>query len=354
MITIKNRQTAVVFNTQRRGRTRWGMEWEDGTNEARELELAGILFTFLLFRWLTSQSPAPELASGGDLQNENARIEKEFFGMTEFVDDTWSDLTPIPQDEGPDPVVQIAYSDECEIFYPRPYHIIILSDLMQFRRNCIRELKCDLEAELDFMDSFAEENPKNYQIWYHRRAIVEMLGNASRELAFCQDVFEVDAKNYHAWAHRQWVLLTYGLWEGELDFVEKCIEEDIRNNSAWNHRWFVVHQGPEGVTPAILERELNYAVNSINLVKKNESSWNYLRGLARLHPELKEVVSQRVEELVNSTEGENYLALGLLADLKEEQGDVSAAQDLFETLVIVDGIRAKSWTRRLEKLQNSH
>eukprot|EP01039_Chlorochromonas_danica_P006942 gene6943-7682_t len=295
--------------------------------------------------------------------------------MTEFVDDTWSDLTPIPQDEGPDPVVQIAYSDEF-VFLMGIFRALVakkeyslrafqLTDALldlnpasytvwQFRRNCIRELKCDLEAELDFMDSFAEENPKNYQIWYHRRAIVEMLGNASRELAFCQDVFEVDAKNYHAWAHRQWVLLTYGLWEGELDFVEKCIEEDIRNNSAWNHRWFVVHQGPEGVTPAILERELNYAVNSINLVKKNESSWNYLRGLARLHPELKEVVSQRVEELVNSTEGENYLALGLLADLKEEQGDVSAAQDLFETLVIVDGIRAKSWTRRLEKLQNSH
>lgn len=85
------------------------------------------------------------------------------------------------------------------------------------------------------MDTFASENPKNYQIWYHRRCVVEMMGDASRELAFCGEVYEVDAKNYHAWAHRQWVLTAYGLWDKELDFTATCIEEDVRNNSAWNH-----------------------------------------------------------------------------------------------------------------------
>ncbi len=52
------------------------------------------------------------------------------------------------------------------------------------------------------MDKFAEDNPKNYQIWYHRRAVVEMLGNGSREMEFTSTVFDVDSKNYHAWAHR--------------------------------------------------------------------------------------------------------------------------------------------------------
>ena len=52
------------------------------------------------------------------------------------------------------------------------------------------------------MDTFAQENPKNYQIWYHRRAIVEEHGDAAGELEFCAKVFATDAKNYHAWAHR--------------------------------------------------------------------------------------------------------------------------------------------------------
>lgn len=52
------------------------------------------------------------------------------------------------------------------------------------------------------MDDFAAENPKNYQIWHHRRAVVELLGDGSRELAFSETVFDTDAKNYHAWAHR--------------------------------------------------------------------------------------------------------------------------------------------------------
>jgi protein farnesyltransferase/geranylgeranyltransferase type-1 subunit alpha len=60
----------------------------------------------------------------------------------------------------------------------------------------------DLNEELNFMDTFAEENPKNYQIWFHRRVIVERLGDPSRELEFTQAVFEVDGKNYHAWSHR--------------------------------------------------------------------------------------------------------------------------------------------------------
>ena len=66
----------------------------------------------------------------------------------------------------------------------------------------MKTLGVDLYTELDFMDSFSKENPKNYQIWYHRRAIVELMGDASRELAFCEEVFAEDSKNYHAWAHR--------------------------------------------------------------------------------------------------------------------------------------------------------
>ena len=72
----------------------------------------------------------------------------------------------------------------------------------QYRRDCLRSINSDLSEEFLFMDAFAEDNPKNYQIWFHRRAIVEMSNDFSKELDFCAKVFEVDAKNYHAWAHR--------------------------------------------------------------------------------------------------------------------------------------------------------
>jgi protein farnesyltransferase/geranylgeranyltransferase type-1 subunit alpha len=110
---------------------------------------------------------------------------------------------------------------------------------------------------LDFLDEFASENPKNYQLWYHRRAIIEMSQDPSREFDFTDEVFDTDAKNYHAWAHRfvflcffssnnfsdfsfflfsqsQWVIRTFNLFDKELAFVDKCIEKDVRNNSAWN------------------------------------------------------------------------------------------------------------------------
>lgn len=33
--------------------------------------------------------------------------------MSEF-ENIWSDVIPIPQDDGPDPVVKIAYTNECK------------------------------------------------------------------------------------------------------------------------------------------------------------------------------------------------------------------------------------------------
>ncbi|CAM9223996.1 unnamed protein product [Phaeothamnion confervicola] len=159
-----------------------------------------------------------------------------------------------------------------------------------YRRRCLAALGKDLEPELRFIEQIAEENPKNYQIWYHRRVVVERHGDASHELPFVSRVLEDDAKNYHAWSHRQWCLLRFGggsgnagasggdsgtsdgnvsgiasasasgpgkksseaassasaavsssLWSGELMYLDGLLADDVRNNSAWNHRWFVVH-----------------------------------------------------------------------------------------------------------------
>jgi protein farnesyltransferase/geranylgeranyltransferase type-1 subunit alpha len=67
------------------------------------------------------------------------------------------------------------------------------------------------------------------------------------------------------------------LFDDELIYVDRLIAEDIRNNSAWNQRYFVLKH--TGFTPDVLQRELHYVMNRIRVVKNNESSWNFLRGL---------------------------------------------------------------------------
>lgn len=66
-------------------------------------------------------------------------------------------------------------------------------------------LRSNLEEELDFIESVAENNFKNYQIWHHRRWVAQKLGvgAVSGELEFTEIVLLDDAKNYHAWSHRQ-------------------------------------------------------------------------------------------------------------------------------------------------------
>ena len=72
----------------------------------------------------------------------------------------------------------------------------------QYRRQCLGHTTTNLNLELDFLDIFAEQNPKNYQIWHHRRCIVEILSDGNREKMFCDIVLLDDSKNYHCWAHR--------------------------------------------------------------------------------------------------------------------------------------------------------
>lgn len=213
-------------------------------------------------------------------------------------------------------------------------------------------------------------------------------------------MFEIDSKNYHAWAHRQWVVKTYNQWDGELEFIENLLVKDIRNNSAWNHRWFVVHgsTAPGGnecgvVSIEVLMSELNYTFMKLERAFLNESCWNYLRGIAMYHP-LSSIVSEvksrcellltggyknsnpessddeedddeDLNEDVHEGEGKsqkeihrerkierrrkNPFAMSLLADLLEMEGSVHSlnqAKLLFLSLMEVDSLRCKAWSRR--------
>lgn len=72
-------------------------------------------------------------------------------------------------------------------------------------------------------------------------------------------------------------LFSNSLFENELVFVDRLIGADLRNNSAWNQRYFVLNH--TGFSDDVIHYEINYVMNRIRLVKNNESTWNYLRGL---------------------------------------------------------------------------
>ena len=147
--------------------------------------------------------------------------------------------------------------------------------------------------ELRFTEELAEESPKNYQLWNHRRLVAGALAQQSaalsaavgeREDAFTAAVLEGDAKNYHAWAHRAWLAHTFADQPGrDLAFTRSHLELDDRNNSAWNGRFTTLGlmHGHSHWPPGVAAEELQLAHACLDADPGNESAWAYAVAVAR-------------------------------------------------------------------------
>ncbi|GAB5586626.1 CAAX geranylgeranyltransferase alpha subunit [Umbelopsis nana] len=291
----------------------------------------------------------------------------------------WADVQPIPQDDGANPLVPIAYSHEyseamdyfravaranekSQRVFELTAHIIDMNPahytIWQYRQSLLDALKVDLHTELDFIDDLAEDKSKNYQIWHHRQVVVEKLANGDREISFINSVIEDESKNYHAWSYRQWVIQKFNLWSGELDYVEDTLRVDIRNNSAWNHRFFVVFKRPDvPVDQAIIDREIEFAQKMIKLAPNNGSSWNYLLGVMRkcrrsvetLNPFLKQLTKENVQSphLLST----KVLVYESAAQRQKNTIDEAALKLCDELATRYDPVRRKYWQYRKSQLQ---
>lgn len=223
-----------------------------------------------------------------------------------------------------------------------------------FRRRILRELRHDLKDELDYVDKVIQKEPKNYQVWQHRKTIVEWMRDGSHEKRLTSAVLAYDNKNYHAWQHRQWAIKEFDLWDGEIDFTGSQLKLDVRNNSAWNHRYYVIRGTKLYTNLDWITSELVFARKKIEQCPTNESSWSYLRGLLKLAYQSL-IASKDTLEFCDQLYKEKnccspHLIAFILDTLREKLAitksntDKQRALDLCQLLIQVDPTRSRYYT----------
>lgn len=95
----------------------------------------------------------------------------------------WSDVVPIEQDDGPNPIVRIAYSD-------------LFRDTFNYIRACMQSNEMS-ERALELTKTACQLNPANYTVWcYRRKLLYHLESNLNEELTFVGQMIRDNQKNY--------------------------------------------------------------------------------------------------------------------------------------------------------------
>lgn len=252
-----------------------------------------------------------------------------------------------------------------------------------YRFKIVATLNLPVLDEIEWLNGVAMDNLKNYQIWHHRQLLLDHHYTsissdpeackqfAKSETDFISKILAEDTKNYHVWSYRQYLVTKLNYWSPfELATTQSMIEDDLRNNSAWSHRFFVVFSDPsvstKGSAPTehdpkvpaeIIDREVAYAKEKIELAPQNQSAWHYLRGVlvkgGRGLDTVGEFASQFVSNLGSDDEDvKSSHALDLLSEVYHKQGDIEKAKLCLQRLSEKwDPVREGYWKYRLSELK---
>jgi protein farnesyltransferase/geranylgeranyltransferase type-1 subunit alpha len=232
-----------------------------------------------------------------------------------------------------------------------------------WRRKCLlvppggyESLTSLLMDECDFVDDWCCRNPKNYQIWFHRRWLVTELHSRqltddllSSELESIDVLIELEPKHYNAWSHRLFLLTLFPhIVRSELEFSSKFISLDVRNNSAWSYRREVVSRLVP-TDPSLPSSEIEFTLSQLRLAPSNESPWVYLRSFDFLGSA---DVFEFCEECVGEGMSNRHAVDTYVAILQHQLRDADCLA-ILSKLAKEDHMRANIIQRRIRRLTRS-
>jgi protein farnesyltransferase/geranylgeranyltransferase type-1 subunit alpha len=224
----------------------------------------------------------------------------------------------------------------------------------QTRRKCIEVLDFSFDKyndELSVVDAWCARNPKNYQVWFHRRWVIDRICDdhpsvqklVDSELLRLEESFNEEPKNYNAWSHRLYISRKFNLLntDQELEFTSRILRQDVRNNSAWSYRRQIVSQRHD-----LMQKEIKFTIEMIILSPGNESAWIYLRSLPSWatqifeHPDMSKLFGNITQSTVLSL-NMRYASETFIISLKDK-AMTPESYKMKNNLIISDSIREKS------------